>query len=102
MAKSSNPKLKSIPLSALFYALSDPLRLGIIRCLIEKEEISCGEFTCSVSKSTLSHHFKVLREAGLIQKREQGTRQFNSLRREEIEERFPGLLAAILNCRGPW
>lgn len=95
------PSLKEVPLSAIFYALSDPARLNIVRDLMEKEEVACGEFECSVSKSTMSHHFKVLREAGLIQKREDGARQLNSLRRKEIEERCPGLLNALLKSRGP-
>lgn len=95
------PKIKEIPLSSIFYALSDPARLRVVLCLLEEEEVACGQITCSVSKSTMSHHFKVLRESGLLQKREEGTRQFNSLRKKEIEERCPGLLEALANCRKP-
>jgi DNA-binding transcriptional ArsR family regulator len=90
-----------MPLSAIFYALSDPARLKIVKELLERDEIACCEFKTNVSKSTLSHHFKVLREAGIIQKREEGTRQFNSLRTEEIEKRCPGLLKTLLKSEDP-
>jgi DNA-binding transcriptional ArsR family regulator len=95
------PSLKEVPLSSIFYALSDPARLQIVLALLEQDELSCGEFECKVAKSTMSHHFKVLREAGLIQKRDEGTKQFNSLRRKEIEARCPGLLESILKSKSP-
>lgn len=95
------PKVKDVPLSAIFYALSDPARLKVVLCLLEEGEVTCGQITYDVSKSTMSHHFKVLRQAGLIQKREEGTRQYNSLRKKEIEERCPGLLEALASSRRP-
>ncbi len=101
MRKSYLPSLNKVPMSAIFYALSDPVRLEIVRCLLSKNEVSCGEFKTSVAKSTMSHHFKVLREAGIIQKREEGTKQFNSLRKKEIEARFPGLLKMLTDSDGP-
>jgi len=102
MKSSSSPNLGKIPLSAILYALSDPMRLKIVKSLLEKTEIACGEFKCNVTKSTMSHHFKVLREAGLIQNRCDGTKQLNSLRIKEIEARFPGLLKAISKADGPY
>ncbi len=90
-----------MPLSHILNALSDPARLKIVKILLEKEEQPCGAFKMTISKSTLSHHFKVLREAGLIQKRGEGTTHLTSLRREEIENRFPGLLAAIAKAGAP-
>jgi DNA-binding transcriptional ArsR family regulator len=86
---------KKVPLSAVFSALSDPARLKIIKILLEKKEAPCGDCNMPVSKSTLSHHYKVLRQVGWVKTRAEGTRQFNSLRMDEINERFPGLLALI-------
>ncbi len=56
----------------------------------------CGSFGLSVTKSTATHHFRVLRDAGVIEQREEGTARLNSLRRQDLDERFPGLLDAIL------
>jgi DNA-binding transcriptional ArsR family regulator len=95
MRKPLNSEPKKIPLCAVFAALSDPARLKIIKILLEKKEAPCGDCDMPVSKSTLSHHYKVLRQVGWVKTRAQGTRQFNSLRMEEINERFPGLLALI-------
>jgi len=77
-------------------ALSDPVRLGIVATLGAKSEVACGCFDLPVGKSTSSRHFRVLREAGLIQQRDEGTRRLNSLRREELQRRFPGLLDLVL------
>ncbi len=95
------PNLKKMPLSSLFYALSDPVRLKIIQSLIDQDELSCGECTSTLSKSTMSHHFKVLREAGLIQRREEGTSHYISLRRVEIDLRLPGLLELLSRAAKP-
>lgn len=86
-------------LPAILYALGDPARLRIVGQLAAaKEATSCGDLTVvkEVPKSTGSHHFKVLREAGLIRMVPQGRRVLVSLRREDLEMRFPGLLEAIL------
>jgi DNA-binding transcriptional ArsR family regulator len=56
----------------------------------------CGSFDLGVSKSTLTHHSRVLREAGVIERQVQGTAHLNSLRREDLDARFPGLLDAVL------
>ena len=95
------PSLKKIPLSLIFYALSDPIRIEIIQALLEKDEISCGACKSPLSKSTMSHHFKVLRESGLIEKRGEGKVHYLSLRRVEIEARLPGLLIVLGKTRGP-
>jgi len=82
------------------YALGDPLRLRMVGQLAAVDEaISCGDIHVvkEVPKSTGSHHFKVLREAGLIRMVPQGRRVLVSLRRADLEERFPGLLDAILH-----
>ena len=87
MKKDYRPNLKKMPVSAIFYALSDPARMEIILTLLEEKELSCGQCKTELSKSTMSHHFKVLREAGLIQRREEGKVHFISLLVDEIEER---------------
>jgi DNA-binding transcriptional ArsR family regulator len=80
------------------YALSDPIRLQVVAELAETGEKACGTFNLEAPKPTLSHHFKVLREAGIIQIRTEGTQRLNSLRREDLEARFPGLLTAVLQA----
>ena len=96
-----SPNLKKMPLSSIFAALADPARLEVIQLLLEKDEISCGKCKYSRSKSTMSHHFKVLKETGLIQKREEGTTHFISLRQADIESRVPGLLGVLKRAGGP-
>ena len=87
----------------ILYALGDPLRLHILAQLAmvneSDEKMACQDFlVCeAVAKSTLSFHFKVLREAGLVRMVPQGRRVLVSLRREDLETRFPGLLKAILS-----
>ncbi len=84
-------------LAAVLHALSDPQRLRIVRMLAEDPEPrACGTFGLEVSKSTATHHFRVLREAGIIEQRTEGTAKFNTLRRADLEQRFPGLLDAVL------
>ena len=91
------PAPAEIELTAVLAALSDPVRLEIVRQLAAAgEERTCGSFGLPVAKSTATHHFRVLREAGLVASREEGTRKFNRLRRDELEGRFPGLLDSIL------
>jgi DNA-binding transcriptional ArsR family regulator len=84
-------------LERVLYALSDPVRMEIVRCLSAVAEASCGELDGGRPKSSVSHHFRVLREAGLVQTRNVGTTHMNSLRSEELNLRFPGLLACILS-----
>ena len=91
-----------IKLSFIFYALSDPIRLEIIRTLSAVEELPCSACKSSLSKSTMSHHFKVLREAGLIQKRTLGKVHFISLRHKQFEKRLPGLLDSIQIAKRPF
>ncbi len=89
------PELDAIELSAVLHALSDPTRLEIVRALDADGERQCGSFDLGLTKATRSHHFKVLREAGLTFTRVEGTARFVTLRRDEIDARFPGLLDAV-------
>jgi len=82
---------------AVLHALSDPQRLQIVRELsIDPTPRPCGSFELGVTKSTSTHHFRVLREAGLVSQQPLGTTKLTSLRREDLDERFPGLLDAVL------
>jgi DNA-binding transcriptional ArsR family regulator len=83
-------------LTEVLQALSDPVRRAIVRGLAQDGPQACGVFTrLGVSNSTLSHHFRVLRAAGVIETREEGRLRISSLRRDELERRFPGLLALL-------
>jgi DNA-binding transcriptional ArsR family regulator len=94
------PAEDAIELTAVLQALADPLRLEIVRELATVDERACGLFAESVAPSTRSHHFKTLREAGVTRTRLVGTRRMVSLRRAELDRRFPGLLDAVLDERG--
>ena len=92
-----HPVTEAIELPVVLHALSDPDRLQIVRALAdEPAPRRCGSFDLDVTKSTLTHHFRVLREAGVIEQRVEGTARLNSLRREDLDQRFPGLLDAVL------
>ena len=95
----AHPTRDEIELAAVLHALSDPVRLLMVRGLAGAlEGRSCGSFDVPVTKSTCTHHFKVLREAGVIQQRQRGTARLNALRREDLDARFPGLLDSVLRA----
>lgn len=88
----------ALDVSAVLHALADPVRLDIVRQLWESDTaIACGRFDTRVAKSTLSHHFKILREAGIIATRREGGQALNTLCTAELEASFPGLLGAIFH-----
>jgi DNA-binding transcriptional ArsR family regulator len=91
-----HPPLQDLTLERVLYALSDPVRLEIVRCLAGVPEATCGELDGGRPKSSMSHHFRVLRDAGLVQTRSVGTTHLNALRAEDLEGRFPGLLQCVL------
>jgi DNA-binding transcriptional ArsR family regulator len=95
-----HPDLEQLHLTDVLHALSDPVRLEIVHLLGEHEELSCGRLEVSVSKSTLTHHLRVLRDAGLTITRTEGVQRLVSLRREDVETRFPGLLDCVLAHSG--
>ena len=100
MARFVHPPKEDISLAGVLAALSDPMRLRIVTKLLERRHagVSCaGAAPCpEMAKSTLSHHFRVLRDAGLIRTTKQGVENLNSVRWDDVNERFPGLLKAIL------
>jgi DNA-binding transcriptional ArsR family regulator len=99
------PAPEEMTLVSVLSALSDPVRLGYVQVLARHpDEVACGDVLAEtdfrISKSTLSHHLRVLREAGLTHTRVVGVRRFVRLRRDEVEGRFPGLLAAVCGPGG--
>jgi len=90
------PSSGQIGLSAIYDALSDPVRRQVLARLAERGELQCSEFLDFASKTALSYHFARLREAGLTDTRAEGKLRFISLRGTDMESRFPGLLPALL------
>jgi DNA-binding transcriptional ArsR family regulator len=104
MARFVHPPKDDITLEGVLAALADPMRLRIVKSLLEKKNCS---LSCSaaapcpeMAKSTLSHHFRVLREAGLIHTTKQGVENLNCVREADVNARFPGLLKGILKHAG--
>ena len=93
-----HPRRDQLQLAAVLHALSDPVRLRIVAGLARGGERTCGSFELPVTKSTCTHHFRVLREAGVIHQRADGTRRVNTLRRDDLDVRFPGVVDAILDA----
>jgi DNA-binding transcriptional ArsR family regulator len=98
MKQARHPDLAQIRLIAVLAALSDPIRVGLVRVLADGRERGWGELRAPVAKSTLSHHLRVLRDAGVTRTRQEGTRCYVELRRDDLEARFPGLLEALLDA----
>ncbi|MER8006883.1 MULTISPECIES: helix-turn-helix domain-containing protein [unclassified Streptomyces] len=95
-----HPASEDIRLEAVLHALSDPMRLQIVRELAADDELTCSQFALPVTKSTTTHHFRVLREAGVIRQCYRGTAKMNGLRRDDLDDLFPGLLDALLAAAG--
>ena len=96
-----HPDIADVALTDVLFALSDPARLQIVRDLAEGplEMAQCGATNPALPKSTKSHLMKVLREAGVIRNEPQGRQRLVSLRREELDASFPGLLDSVLGVR---
>jgi DNA-binding transcriptional ArsR family regulator len=92
--------LDAVEMVAVLEALSDPVRLEIVRQLGGGTELSCGQLELPVGKSTCSHHLRILSSAGVISEREEGVRKFLRLRREDLDRRFPGLMESVLRGVG--
>jgi DNA-binding transcriptional ArsR family regulator len=92
-----HPDRADLDLSAVLHALSDPQRRGIVAELARSDEARpCGSFAPTITKSTRTHHFRVLREAGLVEQWKEGTSKMSRLRRDDVDARFPGLLDSVL------
>ena len=92
----NEPKTSDLRLTAVLYALSDETRLQIVQSLAKTNEIACSYFDIHMPKSSLSHHFRVLRTSGVITTRKEGTALLNRLRKEDLDKRFPGVLKSVL------
>ncbi|MEJ3654546.1 helix-turn-helix domain-containing protein [Actinomycetes bacterium KLBMP 9759] len=91
------PERADIRIATVLQALGDPVRLIIVRALADAPDgVPCGEIPLPVTKSTRTHHLRTLREAGLISQRLEGTRRMTTLRRDDIDALYPGLLAGVL------
>jgi DNA-binding transcriptional ArsR family regulator len=95
-----HPERGEIELAAVLNALSDPHRLEIVRRLAkDSAPRTCGSLDLGVTKSTMTHHFRALREAGVIRQERVGTTKLTELRRDDLDARFPGLLDAVLGAK---
>ncbi|MFJ9804168.1 ArsR/SmtB family transcription factor [Streptomyces wuyuanensis] len=95
----AHPARDEIRLEGVLHALSDPVRLRVVRELAAAEsELSCSYFDLPVTKSTSTHHFRVLRESGVIRQVYRGTAKMNGVRRDDLDELFPGLLDSVLTA----
>ncbi|MCQ4209607.1 ArsR/SmtB family transcription factor [Streptomyces longispororuber] len=99
----AHPAREEIRLEAVLHALSDPMRLSIVREMganaqSEPDGLACSHFDLPVTKSTSTHHFRVLRESGVIEQVYRGTAKLNGLRRADLDALFPGLLDSVLDA----
>jgi DNA-binding transcriptional ArsR family regulator len=105
MTRFTHPNLSDVPLASVMHALSDPTRLAIVRKLDDDREQRGEGLACNCAvpeglpRATTSNHFTILRAAGLIHGRKDGTKVIHRLRRDEVDARFPGLLDAVLGAR---
>jgi len=95
--KIPHPPASALELATVMRTVGDPLRLDIVRLLADDEQRDCGAVadTLGVPASTCSYHLRLLREAGVTRTRAEGTQRYISLRRDDLEERFPGLIDVL-------
>ncbi|WP_428956485.1 ArsR/SmtB family transcription factor [Streptomyces sp. cg35] len=99
----AHPAREEIRLESVLHALSDPMRLALVREMgaseaAEPQGLPCSHFDLPVTKSTSTHHFRVLRESGVIEQVYRGTAKLNGLRRADLDALFPGLLDSVLDA----
>lgn len=92
----NHPKSEDIRLDSVLSALSNPLRLAVVRTIASIDEYPCCDVLPQIPKSTMTHHFRILRDSGVVWQHHIGREYRLSLRREDLDTRFPGLLDAIL------
>lgn len=92
----THPKIDDVSIDDVLHALADPTRRRIVRALLDGGDRPCGTFGLGIAPSTLSHHFKALRNAGILRQFDQGRQRMNTLRLDELDTRFPGLVASVL------
>ncbi|GAB7190968.1 metalloregulator ArsR/SmtB family transcription factor [Kineococcus sp. NUM-3379] len=106
MTQVTEPATETMTIDVVLSALADPVRLALVRALDAAGDWTCGSDVLrstgiTISKSTLSHHIKVLRDAGLIRTRVDGIRRLVTLRYDDVEQAFPGLLPMLRERRPP-
>jgi DNA-binding transcriptional ArsR family regulator len=95
----AQPDRDEIRIEAVLGALADPIRLLIVRALAaEPAGIACGDVPLPITNSTRTHHFRTLREAGVISTRVEGTRRISTLRRADLEALYPGLIDTVVGA----
>jgi DNA-binding transcriptional ArsR family regulator len=93
------PAREDIRIDAVLHALGDPIRLMIVRALAQEPKgVPCGDVPLPVSKSTRTHHLRILREAGVTSTRPEGTKRITTLRRDDLDALYPGLLDGVLGA----
>ncbi|MEU6992257.1 helix-turn-helix domain-containing protein [Streptomyces sp. NPDC046465] len=95
----AHPEPGDVRLEGVLHAFADPMRMRVVRALAREDGedgLSCSYFDLPVTKSTCTHHFRVLRESGVIRQIYRGTTKLNVLRRDDLDVLFPGLLDSVL------
>jgi DNA-binding transcriptional ArsR family regulator len=95
-ASIAHPEIHAVAIDEVLHALADPTRRKIVRMLLAEGDRACGTFGLPVAASTLSHHFRALRKAGILRQYEDGRQRMNTLRLDELDTRFPGLVSTVL------
>ncbi|MCI2420123.1 helix-turn-helix domain-containing protein [Saccharopolyspora sp. K220] len=93
-----HPEIEDVAIDDVLQALADPTRRRIVRLLIDEGDRPCGTFGLNIAASTLSHHFRTLRKAGILRQYDSGRRRINTLRLTELDNRFPGVVHTILQA----
>lgn len=96
-----HPAREELRLSVVLQALSDPTRLHIVRALLQNPPQECQDIYSQMPKSTRSHHFRILREAGITQTTIIGARHSVTIRQQDLDARFPGLLNVLIRTTEP-
>jgi DNA-binding transcriptional ArsR family regulator len=98
MEELAHPARATLRIEAVIAALDHPVRLRVIRALAAAgREMTCAEILPDMTKSSASHHWRVLRENGIVEQRRDGRFLFQRLRREDLDARFPGVLDAVID-----
>jgi len=97
MKEYTHPEMRDVTLPMIMQALADPCRMAIVCTLLQAKDraLACNEVPLDVAKATRSHHFEMLRSAGIIFTKVEGTKCMTSLRQQELEQCFPGLLRLV-------
>ena len=98
MKSVKHPRVQDLDLAKVLQALSDPVRLALVCMLAAEKDLSCNALCLGRPKSSMSHHFKTMIDAGLLRVDVAGNTHLNNLRLDDLEDRFPGLLPSVLRA----